>query len=251
MSTATYNPFSLQGKTILVTGASSGIGRAVAVECSRMGASMVIMGRDPQRLDETLAQLQQGVDHHSVQCDLLSPELESKIKELPVLQGVVLNAGIDKKIPVRYVTGDDVDNLFATNAAAPIMLLKMLLRHKRLDRGASVVFTSSIAALGAAAPGNAVYAATKGAISSYMRVAALELASKGIRVNAVCPGLVRTPMTQEILDNGEDTVKAAQYPLKRLGEPADVAHAMVYLLSDASSWVTGTNLVIDGGLTLA
>jgi len=214
---------------------------------------MVVMGRDEQRLDETTDQLQKGVEHMSVCCDLthIETELDSLVPRLPVLQGVVLNAGIDKKVPVRYLKLDDLNQLLETNTTAPIMLLKLLLRHRRLDRNASVVFISSVAALGAAAVGNAAYAASKGAISSFVSVAALELAPKGIRVNAVCPGMVRTPMTEALLSDGQDAEKIEHYPLKRLGEPTDVAWAAMYLLSDAASWVTGTNLVVDGGLTLA
>jgi len=245
-----YNPFTLKGKTILVTGGSSGIGRATAIECSRMGANVVVVGRDVQRLNETMSQLD-GSGHGAHQCDLTQPdEVEQLVGLLPPLQGVVLNAGIDKKMAVRYLKQADLQSLFDTNTTAPIMLLQQLLKHKRVDRGASVVFTSSISAVGAAAVGNAAYAATKGALCSYARVAALELSGKGIRVNTVCPGMVRTPMNEVLLVDGQDEQRTASYPLKRLGNPTDVAWAMVYLLSDAASWVTGTNLVIDGGLTL-
>lgn len=246
-----YNPFTLEGKTILVTGASSGIGRAVAIECSKMGAKVIVTARNEERLKETLAMLE-GEGHELRLCDLAdNGQIDSLVASLPALQGLVNNAGITKMLPVQFIKPDVMRNIVEVNAEAPISLLQRLLKKKRLDKGASVIFTSSISALGAAATGNSIYAASKGMISSFIRVAALELAPKKIRVNAVCPGMINTKMIANDLITEQEDSQIAAYPLKRYGEPADVALAMVYLLSDASSWVTGTNLVIDGGLTLA
>jgi len=246
-----FNPFTLEGRTVLITGASSGIGRAAAIACAKMGASIIAVGRNTERLNETLAELEGGDRHSAVVCDLTSAEaLDELAENLPELQGVVLNAGIDKKVPVKFIKEADLQNIVGTNALSPILLLQRLLRKKRIAKGASIVLTASISALGAAATGIAAYAASKGALISYARVAALELAARGIRVNTVCPGVISTPLTHDVLTGHEDDV-AADYPLGRVGTPDDVAWAMVYLLSDASSWVTGTNLVIDGGLTLS
>lgn len=246
-----YNPFSLEGKTILVTGASSGIGRAAAIECSKMGATVIITARNQNRLNETLAAMD-GDNHQSIVCDLsIEADIDNLVASLPVIQGLVNNAGYTKILPLQFVNSDDISSIFKVNTMAPILLLQKLLKKKKLKKGASVVFTNSIAGLGSICVGNSMYASSKGAISAFIRCAALELAPKKIRVNAVCPAMVDTG----ILDSGtvskeqleEDVV---HYPLRRYGRPEDVAWAMIYLLSDASDWVTGDNLILDGGVTL-
>ena len=245
-----YNPFSLFRKTILITGASSGIGRAAAIECSRMGARLIITARNEERLTETLTQLE-GEGHEMRLCDLAdSEQIDDLVASLPVLQGLVNNAGVTQMIPVQFIKPETLRSIVELNAVAPIALLQRLVKKKKLAKGASVVFTSSISALGAAAIGNAMYSASKGMVSSFIRVAALELASKKIRVNAVCPGMINTKMIANDLISEREAEQIAAYPLRRYGEPNDVAWAMVYLLSDASSWVTGTNMIIDGGLTI-
>lgn len=245
-----YNPFSLVNKTILITGASSGIGKAVAVECSKMGASVVITGRNEERLNETQSLIDGSV--LSIRCDLTKDdELNALIESLPVLQGVVINAGIGKLTPVKKIKESDLSEILQTNTTSSIMLLQKLLNNKKLLSGASVVFTSSVSALGQTAIGNAMYTASKGAVSAFVKVAALELASRGIRVNAICPGEVRTPLIEgNDLMSGDIEEGLKRYPLGRYGEPIDIALSMVYLLSDASSWTTGINLIVDGGLTI-
>ena len=245
-----YNPFSLVNKTILITGASSGIGKAVAVECSKMGASVVITGRNEERLNGTQSLIDGSV--LSIRCDLTKDdELNALIESLPVLQGVVINAGIGKLTPVKKIKESDLSEILQTNTTSSIMLLQKLLNNKKLLSGASVVFTSSVSALGQTAIGNAMYTASKGAVSAFVKVAALELASRGIRVNAICPGEVRTPLIEgNDLMSGDIEEGLKRYPLGRYGEPIDIALSMVYLLSDASSWTTGINLIVDGGLTI-
>lgn len=247
----TYNPFSLEGKTILVTGASSGIGRAAAIECSKMGAKVIITARNEERLSSTLNVLD-GDGHQMIICDLSHEEfIDEMVSELPEIQGLISNAGYTKIMPVQFISSDDINNIFQLNTVAPMLLLQKLLKKKKIKKGASVVFTSSMAGQGCCSVGNSMYTASKGAISAFIRCVALELAPKNIRVNAVCPAMVDTG----ILDSG--TVSQNQleadiknYPLGRYGKPVDIALAMIYLLSDASSWITGDNIVIDGGLTL-
>lgn len=246
-----YNPFSLAGKTILVTGASSGIGRATAIECSKLGAKVIITARNEEKLKESLLSLE-GEGHQYYLCDLANENtIDELVAQLPELQGLVNNAGFTKILPIQFINNEDISNIFKVNTLAPVMLLQKLLKKKKLKKGASVVFTSSIVGLGCCTVGNSMYTASKGAISAFVRSAALELASKQIRVNAVCPGMVDTG----ILNAGtisEEQLEAEirNYPLGRFAKPEEVAWAMAYLLSDASSWVTGDNLVIDGGLTL-
>ncbi len=247
----TYNPFSLSGKTILVTGASSGIGRSAAVECSRLGAKLIITARNSERLKETLDMLD-GDGHKMIICDLSNSEqIDEMIAQLPELQGVVNNAGFTKIQPVQFIKEDVLKEMLQVDTIAPRMILKSLVKKKKIKSGASVVFTSSLAGIGRVSVGNSMYASCKGAISTFMKGAARELSDKNIRVNAVCPAMVDTG----ILDSGTISkeqldIDRLKYPLKRYGRPEDIAWAMVYLLSDASSWVTGTNMIIDGGIML-
>ena len=246
-----YNPFSLEGKTILVTGASSGIGRTTAIECSKLGSTLVLTGRNEEALLETKAELI-GENHKYVVADLSDEKnCEELIKQLPILDGCVSNAGMGKMLPVQFYSMDVLEDVFKINSFAPMLLLKHLVKKKKLKNPSSVVFTASISGYNNIAPANGIYGASKSALSAYMKYAALELAGKGIRCNAVHPGRVNTPLIANRLLSQEDVVKdMAQYPLKRYAEPEEVAYAIIYLLSDASSFVTGSNLVIDGGRSL-
>lgn len=246
-----YNPFSLEGKIILVTGASSGIGRTTAIECSKLGATLVLTGRKEEALLETKAQLQ-GDNHLHLIADLSDEKnCEELVKQLPVLDGCVSNAGQGKMLPVQFYSMEVLEDVFKINSFAPMLLLKHLVKKKKLKNPSSVVFTASISGYNNVAPANGIYGASKSALSAYMKYAALELAGKGIRCNAVHPGRVNTPLIANRLLSQEDVSKdMEQYPLKRYAEPEEVAYAIIYLLSDASSFVTGSNLVIDGGRSL-
>lgn len=245
-----YNPFSLAGKTILVTGASSGIGRASAIEASRLGAQVIVCGRDPERLSQTLQSLE-GTGHTAFEGDLLEQTtIDRLVEEVPALDGIVLSAGKGLTLPFQFCDREKFDDIFNINFFSPLELLRQLFKKKKLHPGASVVMIASIAGTGRRSVGNAVYGSAKAALQTMVRYTALELAPKKIRVNGVCPGMVNTPfihsgaLTEEQLEQDR-----ASYPLKRYGEPEDIAHGVAYLLSDASSWVTGTSLVIDGGIT--
>lgn len=246
-----YNPFSLTGKTVLITGASSGIGNAAAVECSRMGAKLVLTGRSELRLNETLTSLE-GDGHYAIPFDLSnSSGIKEFVSKVPCLDGLISNAGTNKLSPISFIKENDLQEIFQVNTFTPILMLKELVKKKKLNSGASVVFTSSMAGLGAVATGIGAYSASKGALSTFVKVAALELAPKRIRVNAICPGMIQTKMIYDESIQDEELKKDLErYPLGRFGTPEDIAWAMAYLLSDASCWVTGTNLVIDGGLTI-
>lgn len=244
-------PFSLDGKTILVTGASSGIGRATAIECSKLGAKLALTGRNQQALEETMS-LMEGQGHTIFTADLSDYELVLSLsKLLPPLDGVAMNAGISKMSPVLFVKEGELENVFRVNTFSPMSLLKNLVKLKKLKRPSSVVFTSSIAGYSNIVPTNSMYGAAKCALTAYMKYAALELAGKGIRCNAVHPGMVNTPLIQNRSISEEDlTNDLKKYPLGRYGLPEDIAWSIIYLLSDASAWITGSDLVIDGGRSL-
>lgn len=252
--TTSYNPFSLEGKTILVTGASSGIGKATAIECSKMRANLIITGRNCERLKVTFNQLDInfGQKHQMILADLSSENnIFEFVENLPILDGISLNAGIVKTLPVKFINSKDLTDVLDTNMIGPILLIQRLLKKKKINNGSSIVFTSSIGGVFISTIGNTIYGVSKGGLNAFMKGLALELASKGIRSNSVNPGFVET----NILSAGtisEEQLKENQkkYPLGRFGYPKDIAFAIIYLLSDASSWVTGHTLVIDGGVTL-
>lgn len=245
-----YNAFSLEGKTILITGASSGIGKATAIECSKMGALVVITGRNEEHLNETFSLLE-GDGHKVIIADLNSQnDIDNLIDACPTLDGLVNNAGKGKRKPVNYLKLEDFQDVYQTNLFGMALLTKGLLRKKKLHRGSSIVFTSSISSY-ITATGLSLYASSKAAVCGYMRTCAIELSVKGIRSNAVLPGMVDT----KFINNGTYTEEDKQkdinfYPLGRYGRPSDIAYGIVFLLSNASSWITGTELVIDGGRML-
>ena len=245
------NPFSLIGKTILVTGASSGIGRAVAVACSQLGAKLIITGRDETRLSETFFLLE-GNDHHQFCANLVSSDdIEKLVEALPKLDGMVNCAGIAKPLVLQLTEKEDVNEILEINALAPIHLTRLVLQQKKLNKGASLVYISSINGNNCAYIGSSIYAASKSALTGFMKAVALELAPRSIRVNCINPGMIETDLLK-LGSIGEDELEKdrLKYPLKRYGKPEEVAYAAVYLLSDATQWVTGTSLLIDGGYTL-
>jgi NAD(P)-dependent dehydrogenase (short-subunit alcohol dehydrogenase family) len=246
-----YNPFSLKGKTILITGASSGIGRATAIECSKMGAKVVITGRNVERLNETFLQLL-GDEHLQLVADLQDQnDTTQLVEDMPVLDGLVNNAGITITLPTSFINKNALSEVLQVNTIAPILLTQNLVKKKKLKNGGSIVFTCSTSGVYNAVVGNAMYSASKGAINGFMKNAALDLAAKNIRVNAVSPGMIKTNILEtSIITKDQLQEDMKKYPLKRYGEPQEVAFAIIYLLSDAAKWVTGTNLLIDGGLTL-
>lgn len=244
------NPFSLSGKTILVTGASSGIGKAIAIECSKMGATLVITARNAERLQETYQQLL-GEKHQQIVADLNDDiQLKTLTENVPELHGIVHNAGATKHLPFKFINRKDFDNLMQTNFYAPAFITQNLHKMKKIQKEASIVFISSVATFSVGV-GDSMYSATKGAMNSFAKSLALELSKQKVRVNCVQPGVVKTNIFESGIISAEQLKETEQkYPLGRFGNPEDIAYAAIYLLSDASSWMTGSWLTIDGGLTL-
>lgn len=249
-----YNPFSLENKVILVTGASSGIGRTTAIECSKMGASVIITGRNEARLKETFDALDgtMGQSHQMMISDLSCEEtVYSFADALPPIDGASLNAGIVKTLPVKFINNDDLSEVLNTNLIGPVLLVQRLLKKKKISKGCSIVFTSSIGGVMISTIGNTMYGISKGGLNAFMKGFALEMAANGIRSNSVNPGFVATNiLSSGIISDEQLKMNMAAYPLGRFGRPEDIAYAIIYLLSDASSWVTGHTLVVDGGVIL-
>lgn len=245
------NPFSLEGKTVLVTGASSGIGRQTAIECSRMGASVVLSARNEARLQETLSSME-GDGHKVIPADLLNQDqLENLVSSIMPVDGVVLCSGKGLTLPMQFATRDKLDDIFNTNFYAPFELLRLLYKKKKIQKQSSVVVLASLGGTQIFSGSNGVYGASKAALNSAMMFCAKEFSSRKIRVNCICPGMVDTPLIHRGTVTEEQLIENAKlYPLGRYGKPEDIAYAAVYLLSDAASWVTGQDFVLDGGISI-
>lgn len=247
------NRFSLEGKTVLVTGASSGIGRAIAVACAEAGASVVLNGRNVERLNETLRLISNfkfhdsNLEHRIIAADLTDAEPRGALTEqVPVLDGVVHCAGIGSRVLCKMLEEQDVSRVMQANFEAPVLLQAQLLREKKIAKEASIVFIASAAAT-MPSVGNAIYSASKAAIIAYAKCLAQELANRKIRVNCISPAMVWTDLA--LVGATEEQLREAEqnYPLKRYAQPEDIAGAAIYLLSDTAAWVTGSNMELTGG----
>ena len=252
-----YNPFSLAGKTILITGASSGIGQATAIECAKLGATVIISARNEERLKGVFDNLDRSADqsHQMVLADLSTDEgIAYLISNLDHLDGVSSNAGIVSTItPVKFINDEELDHVFRTNTISHVKLARALFRKKVLNKNASYEFTVSIGDVRSFVVGNSVYGMSKAALQSFMKYCAIDFSTRGIRCNSVCPGMIVTPMTSPGgYFSEEDYLKDQEhYLLKRYGLPKEVALTTAFLLSDASSFITGTSIYVDGGASVS
>lgn len=244
-----YNPFSLSGKRILVTGASSGIGRSIALECARMDAEVIVTGRNEERLAALMEVMPAGAVHSYVVADMTDAEgIEHIAERAGDLDGVVHCAGIGDRTLSKMVREKDIRRVLGTNFDAPVLLQRALLKRKLIKKSASIVFVASRAPF-APSVGNGLYSASKGALVAYAKVLGLELAPQKIRVNCICPAMVWTELVErDAAATGADHHELEKtYPLGRYGQPEDVAYLAVYLLSDCSRWMTGSCIDITGG----
>ena len=248
-----YNPYSLDGKTILITGGGGGIGSEVARLCSKLGARIVLTDIREEALHtalDTLEKVETG-EHIAIKADLTNAdELNRLVEQLPEINGFVCNAGVMKLVLTQFITEEELTRIQNINLNAPILLTKAILKKKKIKRGGSIVFTASAAGVYRVSIGNAIYATTKCGIDAFMRTVALEYGPKGIRCNSVNPGMVETALIGGFTEE-EKEKEMQNYPLRRFAKPEDIALGIAYLLSDASSFVTGTALKIDGGMTLS
>lgn len=253
MST-TLNPFALEGKTILITGGAGGIGSAAARACVAMGARVVLTDIREDALKSVIESLPApscGGENLYFTADLTNPEeLDALVAFCPSLDGLVCNAGVMKLTLTQFITEEELTRIQKINLNAPILLTRSLLKKKKIGRGGSIVFTASAAGIYRVSIGNAIYATTKCGIDAFMRTVALEFGPKGIRCNSVNPGMVETALIGSFTEE-EKEKERQNYPLRRFAQPEDIANGIVYLLSDASAFVTGTALKIDGGMTLS
>ena len=245
------SPFIVEGKSILVTGAASGIGRATALLCSQMGALVTITDLNQEQLQATFDCLE-GDGHQMVVANLTdNDDLLRLVDALPKQDGVVCNAGIIKTILAQFAEKSDIERILNINTIAPIYLTKLLLENKRIKKEASIVYTSSMGGVYNGAIGNGLYGSSKAALVGFVKSLALEVAPRGIRVNTVHPGITETNIYNNTSITPEQLEQEkAHYPLKRFGKPEEIANAIVFLLSDASKWMTGSQLLIDGGCSL-
>lgn len=241
------NAFSLEGKSILVTGASSGIGRSIVLLCSKAGAKLYITARRESCLKETLSEMQ------SEGCYIVADlsrhdDIEELVEKLPKLDGVVHCAGVGSTIFCKNITEGDIDAVMKPNFEAPVLLQSSLLSNKKISKAASIVIIASFASQSPTI-GNALYSASKGALVSYAKCLAQELAPRKIRVNCISPAMVKTDFLNNVeVDQESLNEDEKRYPLGRYGEPKDIAGLAVYLLSDSSEWMTGNNIEITGGV---
>lgn len=245
------NPFSLKDKTILITGASSGIGRSIAIECSKMGASVIITARSEERLRETLQEMR-GDGHKMIIADLsIDADIDMLAEVMPNIDGITHCAGFTIPKPFNFISKNDFDAVMKVNFSTPVFLTQKLLKSKKINKGSSIVFISSISGVYVSSVAGSLYSASKGAVNGIVKGMAIELAAKHIRVNSVNPGMIETNiLSAGTITEQQLTEDKKKYPLKRYGKPEEVAYAVIYLLSDASSWTTGSNILIDGGYTL-
>ena len=239
----------LVGKHILVTGASSGMGRVFCQMIAKEGATVSLLARNEERLKETLSMMN-GDGHQYYVCDLTEEEqIKATIAQLRPLDGVVFCAGINDYVPLKFVKQEKLEKIFQTNFFSQVILTQMLVKKKMVNKNASLVYISSLSSvLGVA--GTLLYASSKAALNSAVRVIASEMAPQGVRANAICPGIVRTEMLSGTnIDEETFTKQEADYPLG-LGTPEDVGHAVLYHLSDGSRWLTGNCMILDGGYSL-
>ncbi|MEN8225180.1 MAG: SDR family oxidoreductase [Bacteroidota bacterium] len=237
----------LKGKTVLVTGASSGIGRQAAINISKLGGTLIITGRNEKKLSETFHNLE-GEGHAMLTGDLVDDkDRDALLDILPALDGLVQCAGIVGPTPAKFIRSDDIKKMMNINYRVPVLLTAAILQKKKLNKGASIVLMSSVVT-NSPYFGGSLYAGSKGAIEAYTKTLALELVDRKTRVNCLSPGLVNTPLitdpakeaNPEIVDESLQRY-IAKYPMG-VGETEDVANAIVFLLSDQSRWISGTNI---------
>lgn len=250
-----YNPFSIEGKNILVTGAASGIGRQCCIDFSNAGANVILLDINEEQLEITKGMCSPAVKSYSHKCNLVDAAgtediVKAAVTEAGPIDGMLYCAGIEKTLPYNHLTDRDYQQIYSVNVVGATNLLKVLTKKNIRGENAKYVLIASITAL-VGRPGVAAYAASKGAIVSLVKTLALEMASKGLNINCISPGTILTPLMEKMMESLTEEQQAERksgFPLG-LGRPSDIANTAMFLLSDAARWITGQNIVVDGGYT--
>jgi len=248
-----FNPFNLKDKVIVITGASSGIGRQCAIDCSMMGAKIALIGRNRESLNETLSQMQNNEKHLISVVDLidirkLDEVISNVVNVLGKVNGLIYAAGVQKTLPLKLINENDMEYVYKVNVICAVELIKIISNNKNRGVNQKHVLISSISGVIGRA-GLTVYSASKGALISLTRSLAVELAPKGININCISPGTILTPMMKNFLSELSDKQKMKRVEgfLLGLGKTTDVSNTCIFLLSNASRWITGQNIIVDGG----
>lgn len=250
------NPLTIEGKTIVVTGAASGIGRQSAIDFANAGANLVLLDLNAEALEATKAECQQaGVKCFAKACDLtnaisIPTAIDEAVAAVGPINGLLHAAGIEKTLPFNKLTSEHYQRIYAINVISAMNLVSVLSKKKNRGENAKYVLISSITAI-VGRPGVNAYAASKGALLSAVKTMALELAPKGVTINCISPGTILTPLMQKMLESLSEEQREerkAGFPLG-LGRPSDIASTAMFLMSDGARWITGQNIVVDGGYT--
>jgi len=238
----------LSNKKILVTGASSGIGQGIVKILDRRGAELILTARNEKKLKAVISETNNNPSYFLA--DITDDkQIEHLVNNIQKLDGIVFCAGFNEYIPFKFIKKEKVNKIFNVNYFSSLYLLQYIIKKKKLNKGSSLVFISSISSL-LGVPATLLYAASKSAVNSTVKVLASELSGKKIRVNAISPGIVITPMLEQNNINKEKLMEQEkQYPFG-FGTPEDIAYSVSFLLSDESRWMTGNIIKIDGGFTL-
>jgi len=244
-----------KNKTFLITGASSGIGKEIAQRLAKKGANLYLIGRNQERLQQIFTNCTEANPEGKYYTIRLDLEKEQEVKEAVLgmqnIDGVILSSGKIEPFPAAFINQQKIDSMLHSNFYATVIITSLLLRYKKINNNSSLVFISSVSSQFPHL-GGTLYSASKAALEAYMRNIALECADKKIRANAILPGMVKTPLFDEAVENSSEEVMKQhleKYPLG-VGYPSDVAHLCAFLLSSKSRWMTGNTLVLDGGLHL-
>lgn len=248
-----YNPFSIEGKNILITGAASGIGRQCSIDFSKAGANVILLDINEEQLDITKSMCSPAVKSYSHKCNIVDVAGTEDVVKVAVtesgpIDGMLYCAGVERTLPYNHLTDKDYQQIYSVNVIGATNLLKVLTKKNIRAENAKYVLIASITAL-VGRPGVAAYAASKGAIVSLVKTLALEMATKGLNINCISPGTILTPLMEKMMESLTEEQQAERksgFPLG-LGRPSDIANAAMFLLSDAARWITGQNIVVDGG----
>ncbi len=249
------NPFSIENKNILITGAASGIGRQCAIDFSQQGANLILLDINGEELQTTKKLCNQNTicscyEYNLTDSSKMKEFVNQIVAECGLISGMLYCAGIEKTLPYTHLSPNDYEKLYEVNVIGAMNLLKHISKKQYRTENAKYVLIASITAV-VGRPGVAAYAASKGALVSLVKTLSLEMAQKGLTINCISPGTILTPLMQSMMNSLTEEQKEERksgFPLG-LGAPSDIANTAMFLLSDASRWITGQNIIVDGGYT--